>query len=593
MYVVDNGNNCIRKITLDGEVSTLAGNGFPGTVDAVGINAQFFSPNDITADPSGSLYVTEYYGPLRKILPNGTVTTLHTPRNAFDLFQTGVAIDNMFSIYLSVQLGNGNNAIYKLTPDGAGYQIAGSSTGYLDGIGTNTKFFEPTGLAFDYFNDNIIVADMGNHRIRHLSKPSLDFSKMTENNSVAQVISFSGSYLSNNVYLSAPYGYEIAIGENAPYSGEMSISQNEGELSSIKIYVRLKNNIPGGIYNGKLLLSSPGASPQEIIVRGVVTDLQAPILHCPATQNICYNSSSTYTIPSLAASDVSGIRSVLFSITGKTQRQGNGYDASGIFAEGLSVINWTVTDSAGNSSTCSTTVVVNPKLTANIPNSYSALLGNANTIYIGYGFNFMLLSAQANGGTALAGNKYKYRWSTGSTNSYIIVSPTLPGTYSYSVTVSDAKGCETVAQKTIKVLDVRCGPRNNKVIICDPQGRQRCINAFEVPFAVLFGNAQIGSCTNSLTEIIGTKNKLVIDEKSSILVLPNPNNGSFTVELNNIQVSEIRVIDARGKLIYLRKTDNTLLHQQIAIRLGSVSKGMYIIQAIGEKGVYNSKMIVQ
>ena len=76
MYVLDNGNYLIRKISSSGIVSTVAGstNGF---ADGTGSNAQFsFSPH-ITLDHQGNLYVTDNANRrVRKINSAGEVTTL-------------------------------------------------------------------------------------------------------------------------------------------------------------------------------------------------------------------------------------------------------------------------------------------------------------------------------------------------------------------------------------------------------------------------------------------------------------------------------------------------------------------------------------
>ena len=325
-----------------------------------------------------------------------------------------------------------------------------------------------------------------------------------------------------------------------------------------------------------------------------VIDSTPPLIECVPPQSFCYNSSASYTIPSLLVKEVCGIKEISYNVRGATIRTGVGSNASGLFNQGRSTIDWKVTDSAGNSSLCQTVVTINPKLSATIPNSYSALLGRPNTIYLGYGLNFALLTVQSAGGSAFAGNTYRYKWSTGATNSFIIVSPSTPGEYSYSVTVTDAAGCQIVAEKKITVMDVRCGPRNNKVLVCEPNNRQRCINPFEVPFAVLFNNAEIGACRNLLTQTRDSKRPIQYSkEPPAFEVLPNPNNGSFSIQLNNLFASEIRIINQSGRILVVKKIDESINSQRIDMTLGYAPKGIYYVQVIGRKGVFTSKMIVQ
>jgi streptogramin lyase len=59
LYVTDRLNHAIRMITPDGQVSTFAGSGHPGSADGVGQAASFELPNRIAIDRHGNLYVTE------------------------------------------------------------------------------------------------------------------------------------------------------------------------------------------------------------------------------------------------------------------------------------------------------------------------------------------------------------------------------------------------------------------------------------------------------------------------------------------------------------------------------------------------------
>ena len=126
LYVADEGNHCIRKITPEGVVSTLAGNGGYGYVNGTGSAAKFFNPSDITIDASGNLYVADTYNnSIRKVTPLGEVTTL---------------------------AGSG------------GYD----SRGYADGTGGTAQFFLPYGIAIDNVSGNIYVADTHNNCIRKI-----------------------------------------------------------------------------------------------------------------------------------------------------------------------------------------------------------------------------------------------------------------------------------------------------------------------------------------------------------------------------------------------------------------------------------------
>jgi sugar lactone lactonase YvrE len=59
LYVADYGNNLVRRISVDGMVSTLAGSGTAGQSNGVGSAASFNAPNGVVIDSEGSLYITD------------------------------------------------------------------------------------------------------------------------------------------------------------------------------------------------------------------------------------------------------------------------------------------------------------------------------------------------------------------------------------------------------------------------------------------------------------------------------------------------------------------------------------------------------
>ncbi len=77
VFVCDKGNHAIRKIALDGTVSTFAGTNSPGLVDGAAADARFHSPSGIAVDSNGFVYVTDTgNNAVRRISPAGDVITL-------------------------------------------------------------------------------------------------------------------------------------------------------------------------------------------------------------------------------------------------------------------------------------------------------------------------------------------------------------------------------------------------------------------------------------------------------------------------------------------------------------------------------------
>jgi sugar lactone lactonase YvrE len=181
LYVADANNNCIRKVTPDGSVSTFAGSTHPGHKDASGAAAEFYGPNGIAVDKAGNVYVSEILNSdVRKITPSGDVTTLAggtegyqdgTGAGAEFEYPYGLAIDNSGNVIVADSY---NQRIRMITPAGVVTTVAGSGPtgpgagGFSDGAAASAQFSSPYGLFVDAAG-NIFVADEGNNRIRKIS----------------------------------------------------------------------------------------------------------------------------------------------------------------------------------------------------------------------------------------------------------------------------------------------------------------------------------------------------------------------------------------------------------------------------------------
>jgi sugar lactone lactonase YvrE len=123
IYVADRDNHRIRKITLDGVVTTVAGSGTPGSDDGSMAEASFNKPYALAGDGAGNLYVTELDGyVVRQIaLDSGTVVTIagdgtqgfldhEDPLMAQFFGLEGIDVDNE-GIYLYVTDGSRGEAV--------------------------------------------------------------------------------------------------------------------------------------------------------------------------------------------------------------------------------------------------------------------------------------------------------------------------------------------------------------------------------------------------------------------------------------------------------------------------------------------------
>ena len=197
-YVADYENNLIRKISQAGVVSTLAGSGAKGADNGLDTTATFNLPEAVAVDAAGNVYVADNGNDLiRKVTPAGQVSTFAgsgqpgksdgTGTSASFNSPFGIAIDAAGNVYVA---DSGNNLIRKITPDGAVTTIAGSgSKGANDATGKAASFNTPSGIAIDKLG-NIYVADENNNLIRKITQAGVvtTISKAHINNSVKTAI---------------------------------------------------------------------------------------------------------------------------------------------------------------------------------------------------------------------------------------------------------------------------------------------------------------------------------------------------------------------------------------------------------------------
>ncbi len=182
LYYADNYNCVVRKISTSGIITTVAGSGTGGySGDGGPATAAKLHPKDVALDASGNIYVADdNNNVVRKISTSGIITTFAgngSSGNSGDggpatAAQTGrvvaVATDATGNVYLS---GYNSNVVRKVNTSGIITTVAGNGTGGYSGDGgpaTAATLLNPFGIVVDALS-NLYIVDESNYRVRKVN----------------------------------------------------------------------------------------------------------------------------------------------------------------------------------------------------------------------------------------------------------------------------------------------------------------------------------------------------------------------------------------------------------------------------------------
>ncbi|WP_162428695.1 T9SS-dependent M36 family metallopeptidase [Pontibacter pudoricolor] len=179
--------------------------------------------------------------------------------------------------------------------------------------------------------------------------------------------------------------------------------------------------------------------------------------------------------------------------------------------------------------------------------------GVANNLYIGYGPKSVVLQASGD-----ATNTYSWSPATGLSNAKIanpVFTPTAAGTYTFTVTATNADQCIKTKTITINVVDVRCGDnkKRDKVLVC-VDGENNCADSKAVNMMLTKAGGKLGDCNLNISAPVTatTVSELAVAETDDFVQsYPNPFSESTTIvfKAKETGYTVLKVYDITGREI--------------------------------------------
>jgi|HubBroStandDraft_6_1064221.scaffolds.fasta_scaffold25382_3 uncharacterized protein (TIGR03437 family) len=245
VYFTDSGNQRIRKVTPDGLIATVAGpgtgfSGDGGPASAAGLS----NPMGLAIDSMGAMYIADSRNNrIRKITTDGLIQTIagdggptsnddaacFAPNDAFLKGPSAIAVDHDGNVFVA---DTGNNRIRKVASDGSAMTLAGTGTAGYTGDGgpaTAAELNGPSSVAVDA-GGNVFVSDGMNNVIREIMP---DGTIRTAIAGLAGGLAFDAA---GNFY----YGGPLFVYQRTP-SGSVEVVAGTGDYQS--------TIVPGGSFN--------------------------------------------------------------------------------------------------------------------------------------------------------------------------------------------------------------------------------------------------------------------------------------------------------------------------------------------------------
>jgi len=221
VYIADRDNFAVRRVSPDGTINTVAGNGTPGfSGDKAAATSAQVMPWAVAVDAQGNLYIADGFNyRVRKVDTKGIINTI--AGNGFPGYSgdsnsaittsidlpTGIVVDSSGNVYIASY-----ERVLEIGVSGSIADVAGAGDfGYIiDGVDARQAVMLPEGVALDG-KGGLYLSDLNSSRIRRVDLLSHVISSYAGNGSMG----FSGDQASAiSAELSAPFGLAMDAANN-------------------------------------------------------------------------------------------------------------------------------------------------------------------------------------------------------------------------------------------------------------------------------------------------------------------------------------------------------------------------------------------
>ena len=270
--VLTKSGNAVSTTTVYIRLSSIAANGAGGNivVSATGATDVNISTGSATVNSSPAITVQ----------PSNATQTLVQNGNATDLSIIATGSNLTYQWYSNPSNSNSGGTLIS----GATHASYTPLTGI---VGTNYYYVVVSGTCSpavtSSISGSIIISASSTPTIGHVGNLQ-PFVKCTGSPSDPQIITLSGSSLTNDIVINALTGYEYALSVGGAYNSTLTLSQSGGIIASTDVYIRLTNGASSGA-GGDINVTSIGATTQSLPTGSATINTLPSITVQPSTSS--------------------------------------------------------------------------------------------------------------------------------------------------------------------------------------------------------------------------------------------------------------------------------------------------------------------